>query len=202
MNKLILLLIISCLWAQNLKAQTFKSLSGPEKKWVILHPFSALKAKKLSQKARHLADSIAKVSNWENQITGGKKDAIRHFIWMSLISNQIGSKRAKSLGEAHELGNKKTFLKGKHEDGDKADFAAMEMDLWNNEVGIAAGKLKQNLSESQIVKEALLKLENGELRMIKQNNNGQFIDKDDNIIPDSEWQGKWINRRCLMPSFN
>ena len=64
----------------------------------------------------------------------------------AVLSSQIGSKKARALGLAHERGNKKAFEKNILEHGVLPDSVSMEMDLWNNEVGILIGRDNKHAS--------------------------------------------------------
>ena len=196
---LILLFLISLSLTAQKKA-SWKSLGRAEKVWVLMHPFSAKKAQKLTAQAIHDADSIQKLLKFPNPESGGRKDALRHAYWMALISNKIGPKRALWLGYAHEKAGKKDFEKGIEEDGSLADQTAMQMDLINNSFGVKVGKYCYECDEQKLLETVLESLKKGELKIIKQNSKGDFLDEDNEIIPTDSWKGRWENERVLINS--
>ncbi|MEQ8623402.1 MAG: hypothetical protein RJQ00_11515 [Vicingaceae bacterium] len=196
---LILLFLISLSLTAQKKA-SWKSLGRAEKVWVLMHPFSAKKAQKLTAQAIHDADSIQKLLKFPNPESGGRKDALRHAYWMALMSNKIGPKRALWLGYAHEKAGKKDFEKGIEEDGSLADQTAMQMDLINNSFGVKVGKYCYECDQQKLLKTVLESLKKGELKIIKQNSKGDFLDEDNEIIPTDSWKGRWENERVLINS--
>ena len=116
---------------------------GSFKTWVLLHPFKAKKALKISNKAKVLSDSIAKTELLDKDKSGGQVDAFRHAYWMASLHQEIGKFAAKSLGKAYERDNYKIFKKNRLEDGIIPDKASKEMDLFNNKVGLRFTKKKE-----------------------------------------------------------
>lgn len=201
MNKLLLIFLL--LFSLNMKSQNkvgWSKLGSAEKVWVLLHPFSAKKAKLLTKIAIEDTDSIQHVYNFPNPISGGRKDALRHAYWMALISSRIGERRALWLGKAHEKKGKKDFEKGKLEEGSLPDSVSMQMDLFNNKFGAKLGKFCFECNSYKLLESLLEVLKKGELKIVKYNQQGQSLDKDNQVIPNEEWEGKWINRRILEGS--
>ena len=83
----------------------FKKLSRPEKTWVVMHPFAALKAATISYNARKTADSLKTSAILDGDADGGQVDAFRHAYWMAMLCRDIGWRKAYRLGKAHEKGN-------------------------------------------------------------------------------------------------
>jgi hypothetical protein len=84
-----------------------------------------------------------------------KADAFRHFVWSGLVAHEIGYDKAKEYLDAHE-----EFHKNSQE--------AKDMDLFNNNKGLAYGKSYQGSDIGRdIVQEGLNKVKNKELRWIK-----------------------------------
>ena len=128
---------------------------------------------------------------------GGQIDAFRHAYWMARLTQEIGHRRAKRLGNAHEKGNYKAFKKGKEEDGAVPDKISSDMDFFNNEVGIKIGK---NISV-EATKEAVINaVLNGECKILKMNKQGDFLTCEGKIIPKETLIGKWENNKCLVSS--
>lgn len=197
MNKLILTFLF--LYSVSLSAQkmTFFKLGSAEKWWVVSHIFVAKKAKEISQRSVQLSDSVAKAENFPNRQSGGEKDAFRHALWMALLAEEIGVKKALKLGIAHEKENRKDFEKGRKEDGALPDSVAVEMDLFNNSVG---AKISEECTADSILICVKQKLYTGELRIVKMNLEGESLNRYDEPIPRELWEGKWKNERLLVPS--
>ena len=119
---------------------------------------------------------------------------------MALLSSHIGEKRAIWLGNAHEKKNKEDFEKGRLEDNTWVDEIAIKMDLTNNEFGARIGRFCRNCSDQKLLQTVIEALEHGELKIIKQNVKGEFLDKNNQIILEEKWVGTWQNERELVPS--
>ena len=192
----LLLLLLTNL---NTYSQGFFDLGGAEKLWVVLHPFSAKKAKRISQESSLSAKEVAIKMNWVNE-SGGLMDAYRHTYWMSRLSCEIGPKRASWLGKAHEKKNYKDFKKAKVEDGSINDEINSKMDLFNNQVGIKQGESCKKSDSESLAKEVIELINSGSCRIIKMDSLGNSLNENGLIIPTNEWQGKWENQRVLTPS--
>ena len=86
---------------------------------------------------------------------GDESDALRHFAWASRITRDLGSNLAEEFLDAHEAG------------GDfNSDSTAM--DLANNRAGILFSlKAGANLTDSQIISEALKRIQENKLVMTR-----------------------------------
>ena len=158
------LLFPFCLCAQESKWTTFKKLSGPEKKWVLIHPFIAARAHKITQMLPpHM--EYAKAALKDTAIYGGRLDAFRHSMWMGLLSQKISWKKAVSLGRAHERGNYNDFKKRKTISHGKA---AVEMDLWNNRMGACIGCANKNASAEDLRNLIITAIKEGRMAVIKE----------------------------------
>lgn len=197
MNKFILIAIFLFPFSLSAQKLTFFKLGSAEKWWVVNHIFVAKKAKEISQRSVLLSDSVAKAENFPNRQSGGEKDAFRHALWMALLAEEIGVKKALKLGIAHEKENRKDFEKGRKEDGALPDSVAVEMDLFNNTVG---AKISEECTADSILICVKQKLYTGELRIVKMNLNGESLNGYDEPIPRELWEGKWENARLLVPS--
>ena len=185
---------------QDTKSYRFGLLSGPEKRWVIRHPFVSIKAKNITDTATHEARRLSSMGLLDTYENGGKQDAFRHAYWMALLSSVIGPKKALLLGRAHEKGNKKEYDNLKLEEGEIPDFISMEMDLWNNDIGVDIGS-RHKKKEFVFIKEMVLELINsGACRILKRNKDGLFMTCSGKLLRDKEWRGLWFNERCLMES--
>lgn len=186
------------IYSQALKK--FKELGFAEKVWAITHPFVAKKALKISVSANRISqlDSIQKKLGMD--ANGGLLDAFRHAYWMAKLSQEIGNKKALKLGEAHEKKNYRDFKRKRLEEGFIPDKASQQMDLKNNRVAIKLTNKKNKLTDDEIIREVLFAIKNGQLSMIKKNENKISLDKWGNIIPQDKWEGKWENDRLIVPT--
>lgn len=195
---LLVFLLGSITNAQSTKSR-FSRLSGPEKCWVIWHPFKAKTALNISLDAIRKTDSLDRDGIIGHDRNGGKLDAFKHSYWMAVMSRQIGEKSALKLGKAHEKGNYKTFKKGKLEDGFLPDKPSSDMDLFNNEMGVEISSKNSNLTERELISVLIKAIENGDLRILKKTNT-VFLTCQGQVIAEKDLKGKWDNDKCLIPS--
>ncbi len=182
--------------AQNDKV-SIKEVSCPEKWWAVMHPFALKKAKKVTIETKKIVNQLKKDTILKGNGNGGQIDAFRHAYWMARLTQEIGRRRAKRLGNAHEKGNYKAFKKGEYEDGTVPDKISSDMDFFNNEVGIEIGKNTSVEATKTAVINAVL---NGECKIIKMNKRGEFLTCEGKIIPKETLIGKWENNKCLVSS--
>jgi len=186
--------------AQNQLVKKFMELHAPEKWWIIMHPFSAKKAWKITAEARQVTAEIKNDPDLDGDDNGGQVDAFRHAFWMASLAQEISVRSARRLGKAHEKGNKIDYERLKTEEGMIPDLPATQMDLKNNEVGLEIGKSYPTATRPELitlVKQAALA---GKLVKIKKDKSGNDLDWQGNPIPYSEWHGKWVNTKCLVAS--
>jgi len=187
-------------FSQSSYYKQFKKLSTPKKWWVVFHPFKAKKTLRISKEVIKVADSISKTSILDGDKSGGQVDAFRHAFWMARLHIKIGKSAARSLGKAHEKENYQYFKDNKLEDGIIPDKASMDMDLYNNEIGLSLVKKGDNISRKSLVIRIIKAIKKGKMRIIKKNNKRQFLTCDGNIISRASLKGKWLNNKCLIPS--
>ena len=175
----------------------FKKLSRPEKGWVLTHLFIAKKTLRISEQARAKSKEMESNPLLDGDANGGQVDAFRHSYWMASLAQEIKPKKALKLGKAHEKGNEIDYRKGKLEENILPDKASVEMDLFNNQVGIAIGEKEEKKNLEKIV---IQKIRAGEMRIIRKNCEGNSLDSLGNVISTNQWQGKWENKRQVVPS--
>lgn len=180
--------------------KSFSKLSGPEKCWVIFHPFKAKRAFIISQEAQKISDSIQKTNLLDKDPNGGQVDALRHSYWMATLAQKIGRRSAKSLGKAHERGNYKQYKKHKLEEGTLPDLKSSEMDLYNNNIGIEIFRNNKKASKKAYLKLIIEQINLGKLKILKKDNNGKYLDCNGGLLPINEYYGKWENSKCLITS--
>lgn len=176
------------------KIKSFKNLSCPEKWWVIWHPFVAKKAFNVSLLARQKTDSIKQNTVLSGNGNGGQVDAFRHTFWMAKLTNEIGWRRAKNLGKAHEKGNYKDFKKRRLEDGEVPDKISSDMDFFNNAVGIELGKR----TNENLVQKVVDLVGNGKCKIVKIDEKGNYLDCNGKVLLQENLKGKWENEKCLV----
>lgn len=179
----------------------FKNISRPEKWWVIFHPFIAKKTLYLTKESLWSADSLKKTDILDGNISGGQVDAFKHSYWMALLTQSFKWRKAWKLGKAHEKGNYITFKKGiKRGKENLPDKISSEMDLWNNLKGIEIGLDNKNSSRTQLQEIIIDSIQSGNMKKLKKDSSGKFLDCEGNVIPNDSLKGKWINNKCLVPS--
>lgn len=186
------MLVLLVLFGEKGYAKT--KVSGPEIRWAIAHPFIAMKAKKISERAIYLTDSIEKIGLLADR-SGGQLDAFKHTIWMALLAQSIKPKKAKKLGMAHEKYNYKMYRKGIG----GGDLAASEMDLWNNDVGLIIGTSSPDISENKLVEIVITAIKQGKMKIVKKDLQGKSLDCEGKLIDNSSLK-TWNNNRCLVSS--
>lgn len=202
MNKIIVFLFLFVGVNANSQSiyQKFKKLSPPIKRWVILHPFKAKRALKISKETRKISDSICKTNLLDKDPSGGQVDAFRHAYWMARLNEEIGKRASLSLGKAHEKQNYLTYKKQKLEDGIIPDKASMEMDLFNNSVGVTLTHRKFKTPKSEIIYRIVNAIRKGKMRIIKKDKKGRFLTCQGKVISKKSLKGKWENEKCLVKS--
>jgi hypothetical protein len=198
MNKIVLVYLFLSSISSLAQRSAFMQLGVAQKKWVLAHPFKAKIAYQVTQQALVKLDSLGATNYFEGNIkSGSKADAVRHAYWMVLLSKEIGKRRALKLGKAYERKNKRDFKKGSVVGTYLPDLVGMQMDLKNNAVGV---NIENRVSSNELLAVVLSFLEQGKLFYIKQNEKGEFLDKNGQIILHEDWSGKWKNDRVVIPT--
>lgn len=178
----------------------FKRLPVAEKQWVILHPIAAVKALPVKYQTEKIIYKKYENQELDGAMSDGQLDALRHSLWMALTARRIGIKKARSLGQAHEAGNKEMALKNREEHGSVADKASTDMDLRNNEVGLQVAREYPDISVKKLIHILEQKIEAGELWIIKQDEQGRFLTWENEVIPKEKHSKVWLSPRCIVPS--
>ena len=197
---LILFFYADGITAQSIFSQFFK-LSCAEKTWTLTHLFKAKKAFRITTEARQQTHLIRQKNQLDTFPHGGTLDAFRHTFWMASLTQHIGARAARRLGKAHERGNYRAFRKGKTEDDVMQDATAVEMDLYNNEQGIAIGKESSNISVDSLQSKVILAIKTGQLKTLKRSSTGELTNCEGEIVPLQNRSKKdWKLPYCLIPS--
>lgn len=205
MNKIITIIIIlfigTSVFGQKQSAlKQFEKLSRPERCWVFFHPFVANKAWRLTKEVLILTDSINKTNLFDQDPSGGQVDAFRHTFWMAFLTQRISWRKVYKLGLAHEKGNYLEYRHNKTEDGNVPDKISSDMDFWNNNIGIRIGRANKKALKNELKNIVVASLISGEMRIIKKNKTGGFLDIYNKIIPSDSLKGFWLNDKCLVES--
>lgn len=186
--------------AQSL-VQKFCNLPCAEKRWVVFHPFVAKRAMRISERVRLISDSLLKVPLLDGDGNGGQVDALRHSLWMAMLCHEMRWGKALKLGKAHEQANRRQFRKGIAEHGILPDKSSVEMDLFNNNIGIKIAKeFGKSTGEADLISIISQWVIAGKMAVIKKDKTGNSLDEQGNLIPFSNWHGKWENTRCIVKS--
>ncbi len=182
------------------RLKSLSELNRYEIWWTITHPLRAYPVWKISTNVRDIANRHITDPDLDGDYAGGQVDALRHILWMTLITQRYGPKFARKLGLTHEKSNKLDFKKRKLEEYLLPDAASMMMDLYNNEIGIELGRHLPRLTIEELVKEVKNLVLNGKAWVIKKDKDGNFLDANNQIISKSSWLGKWNTPKVLVRS--
>ena len=182
------------------KKMLFKSLSTKDKIWALVNFNTIKKSLEISNTVLLKIDSLSKKDKdfYNKNIEAGKYDAFRHVLWMYKLSENIGVEKARRIGNIYERYNEYIF---KVNPNSGYDLASMNMDLYNNEVGIylflKEGKKKNEEKLFLIIKEII---KNGYVKIVFKDKEYRNLDKNNLIIEENQWKGKWENQRHLINS--
>ncbi len=169
-------------------------ISFREVVWAISHPFIALKVKRISKQALLITDSLERNTILKDR-SGGQLDAFKHAYWMASLSQEIKAKKARRIGEIHEKVNYRSFKKG----NSAQDSTASRMDILNNNVGIDIGVTNKEVSKSKLIVLIIKAVKTGKLYRIKKDEQGNYLDVNNNII-DLSLEKAWNKRKVLVRS--
>lgn len=206
--RLTILLILATAFSLKTTAQSndvhYSDLSGKEKRWAIFHPRAAKKVKKIIPEVRTEVRLRISEGKIDSLIHGGQADAYRHALWMALTAKHIGDKKARKVGQMHEEGNKTYFYKSIKEDDSLQDSISCQMDLLNNDLGIAYGIGYKDKSDEEINELILNGILAGEFFMLFRNKQNEFLDCEGNIVVNKNRiaDKRWYLPYCLVPTNN
>lgn len=178
----------------------FFKLSSAERYWVVTHLFKAKKAWQITQEALRVTDSLKNQKTIGTDLSGGQLDAFKHSFWMARMSQEIGEKSALKLGKTHEKGNYEDFKKNRFEDGSVPDKPSSDMDLFNNQKGADLVNEFPDLSQDQLVLKLITEIEEGNLKILKKDEQGRFLNCSGIVLSALELKEKWENPKCLVDS--
>ena len=188
------IIFLTKLHAQDFE-KIYRSMSFKDKMWCIQNYDCVLSAIDISMDVMQVMDSLNKVKFLGGNIEGGKFDALRHIYWMYSLSSEIGEECSRKIGQIYE--NYGYYIYSTT-DNSGYDSVGMQMDLFNNELGIL---LNLDVKEKQLIIKAIEEIiTSGQAKVIKKDQNGESLDVNGEIIPESEWKKQWNNRRVLVNS--
>jgi hypothetical protein len=194
------LIIISFSAYPQSKMEYFKKLERPVKWWVITHPFIASKAFHISQQALSVEKEVKESGKLDTFSYGGQLDAFRHGYWMASLSKETSSNKARKLGKAYERGNYLQYKRRVGSGHSVPDMRSSEMDLWNNEIGICIGKCNRYLSQEEIQNLVIDYILSGKMLILRMDANGNFLNRNEEILTAEELNNQWNNQKDLVPS--
>ena len=177
-----------------------QSLSPPELKWALGHPFAALKVKKITRQCDPLFSDRAVKQQLDSFASGGKLDACRHMFYMASYAQKIKVKKVRKLGIAHEKANYKQFLKLQNEEGEIPDSLSSVMDLQNNELGFAIGCNNRSLTREELRNKIIEEIKNGKAVIFKRDAAGNYLDCENKPLKINDYRKRWFIPKCLVPS--
>ena len=199
MKKFLIIFTVSLFTPIFLSSQNFEkiyeSMKTKDKIWCLNNLSSVLIAKEISEEVMFTMDSLNQISYLGGNSEGGVFDAFRHIYWMYSLSNEIGPKKAKRIGEIYENYGEYMF-NNSYMSG--YDSVGRVMDLFNNDIGISLSKEK--IPYSLIFNEIDNILRDGRAKVVKKNDLGESLDIDGNVIQDTIWKQTWQNNRILINS--
>jgi hypothetical protein len=189
---LVLVLGMSC--------KDLRKLSSYEKRWAIVHPVAAVKAKRLSREIFTVYSEMKSKGIPDSFENGGKLDAFRHSFSMAVLSSKIRANKLRKLGIAHEKGNYRDYLKRRTEEGELPDSLSTVMDLRNNEIGIKVGEesAKAKMNVNEIRNEILNAISKGEMFYMKRDIKGNYLDCRNKSIHLNDYKHTWNIPKCLI----
>lgn len=174
--------------------------SLPEIKFALLHPFAALKIKRITKKCEIAFSPAFIKTELDSFGNGGKADAYRHSFFMAAYAQKIKVRKLRKLGQAHEKGNYRQFLKSKAEEGEMADSLSCVMDLKNNELGFEVGSQNKKITLINLSKLIVAEIKTGKAVIIKRDQAGNYVDCQGKKIDLNLYRGKWVVPKCLVSS--
>jgi len=136
-------------------------------RWAFFHPVAAIKVKHIYKKNLPLYQQIKQSKILDTLENGGKLDAFRHAFFMACFAQKIKDKKLIKLGIAHEKDDVYYFQKKKKaEYSDVPDSASIQMDLYNNKVGIQTGKKYKHIPTTQLSDTIIQYIKENKLKVI------------------------------------
>lgn len=137
-------------------------------KWAFFHPVPAIKVNHIYKKNYFIYQQIKQAKILDTFENGGKSDAFRHAFFMACFAQKIKPKKLIKLGIAHEKDDTYYFSKTKKSEyKDVPDSLSIQMDLYNNNIGMGLGNKYRNISSFQLKDTIIQYIFNHQLKTIK-----------------------------------
>lgn len=149
--------------------QTKAQLKGKyQYRWALFHPIAAIKVNHIYKKNYPVYQQIKSQKKLDTIENGGKLDAFRHSFFMACFAQKVNPKKLVKLSIAHEKDDVYLFQKKKkYEYMDVPDSTSIQMDLYNNQVGIELGRKYRKLSPLQLKDSVMNDIYSHKVRVIK-----------------------------------
>ncbi|GIV26799.1 MAG: hypothetical protein KatS3mg027_0613 [Bacteroidia bacterium] len=137
-------------------------------RWALFHPVAAIKVKKIYKRNLYIYQEVKQQKLLDTIENGGKLDAFRHAFFMACFAQKVKPKKLVKLGIAHEKDDVWLYKKKrKIEFRDVPDSASIQMDLYNNQVGIEIGRKYRNITTIQLRDTILFYVKENKFRTIR-----------------------------------
>lgn len=173
--------------------------SAAEWRWALFHPLAALQVNKITKACDQLMRQAA-ANRLDSFSSGGQLDAFRHVFHMAGYAQKIKGRKLVRLGQAHEKGNYRDFLRHRSEDTELPDSLSSIMDLLNNEVGIRAGQNNKNSRIDELAGICVQLILAGEAWTLRRNKAGKFTDCNGKELQLQTFTHQWNIPKCLVHS--
>ena len=172
-----------------------------ERSWAIIHPFAAIKVKKIYNQASLIYNNQVELKKQLDTFSiGGKLDAFRHIFFMAAFSQKVKVKKLQKLGYAHEKYNYNQFKKQHLTKTEIPDSISTVMDLKNNEIGFLIGIENKKLKLEDLKIKVMSEIKSGKAFILRRNTVGNYTDCAGNIIELNKLPASWGNKKCLISS--
>jgi hypothetical protein len=165
-----------------------------------MHPIVSFKVKKHLKETYVIYNSVKASKLLDGLESGGKLDAFRHCFAMAYLSRYVSVVKLRSLGIAHEKGNKLNFYKNLQEYSERADSLLCEMDLRNNEVGFTIGIGHKMESVEELKQLIINEIKSGKAWYLKRNSNNEYVTCEGDLIKIENYKNQWFIPKCLIAS--
>lgn len=172
-----------------------------ERRWALLHPVAALKAKRIVKVCNRVVAALVATGKAPRDFkNGGREDAFRHMFYMAAFAQKIKPHKVLALGRAHEKGNYRQFITNGTEDGERPDSLGCAMDLHNNAEGVLLGRAHKMESPEELAEMVIAHLQAGKALVVMRRKDGAYLNCNGDVIEPGRYKGKWHVPKCLVPS--
>ncbi len=161
----VILVIALAFYTQNYYSQ---NKGKYQYRWAFFHPLAAIKVKRIYKKNLIIYQEVKQQKLLDTIENGGKLDAFRHGFFMACFAQKIKPKKLIKLGLAHEKDDVHIYSKKrKTEFKDIPDSSSVQMDLYNNQIGIELGRKYRKISSTQLKDTILIYIQKNKFKTIR-----------------------------------